>query len=648
MSYHSTNEAQDEMEKPPPPALIRNPNLKTTYDRALNNEKLESMKEHIHHMYMIEDRSLKEVMDAIAQSHKFIASVHQYERKIKNWGFIKKLSSSDFAFIVATTEKRLTEGKRTIFCYGDHEISPKRIEQYQKWQKRKIRKDGGYPTIKKPPRISFHTPPRFESPEPLSSSHMFEKQNITHPTGLVACSPTRQPQEILTDDYVVGLLLKEANGNEEVTHTYEENMQVTEVSTQDTHAREAACHHGFSPPCPGSPAVSPSPSLSENRSLSDDLPENQGILVKGNVPFTESGYKSAPNLENSPSSLPILEKSPSSFSVDLSAAEGSRCDNDAKTTYSIGTTVNPGYARKYIIELCDDIYSKLRQSVNAANRSALTKTLPELIKALAMKLCHDSPSKTSQMNCETMYFIHKRHKEIARQLEALFNLEGEDEPDRDRGHLEDMSVFDKMNMWIRKAGQENSVHPNTELFEGVQDEAEDPTNERNLSTYYKNILDSPAYEWFLENMAKESILKLETPRPRIRQQILDQLPTGTISKRRTPKFYEIIFELEWQHDMELGLQHELLVESQRQTQPSIVMTGSPWKAQGLSMKHYLAQTWPMTGLQLLDALEQAIINRAKHACVSLPGNTHLESRILSSQLIVTATGPAYFIADCGE
>ncbi|KAN0089561.1 hypothetical protein V8E51_019821, partial [Hyaloscypha variabilis] len=605
MSYHSTNEAQDEMEKTPP-ALIRNPTLKTTYDRALINEKLESMKEHIHQMYMIEDRSLKEVMDAIVQSHNFKTSVQRYERKIKNWGFVKNLRPSDVAFIVATKEKRLAEGKRTIFYYGDRVIPPKKIERFQK--RKYPRKYDDYSTIEKPPRISFHTPPRFESPEPLSSSNMFE----------------------------------------EGTHTYEENMQVTEASTQDPHAKEAAGYHGFSPPCRRSPAVSPSPSLSENRSLNDDLPENQGILMKGDVPFTESGYKSAPNLEYSPSSLPILEKSPSSFSVDPSATEGSRRDDDAKTTYSIGTTVDPGYARKYIIELCDDIYSKLRHSVDAANMSALTTTLPELIKAFAMKLCHDYPSQTSQMNRETMYFIHKRHKEIARQLEALFNLEGEDEPDRDRGHLEDMSVLDKMNMWVSKAGQESSVHPNTELFEGVQDEAEDPTNESNLSTYHKNILDSPAYEWFLENVAKESILKLETPRPRIRQQILDQLPPGTISKRRTPKFYEIIFELEWQHDMELGLQYELLVESQRQTQPSIVMTGSPWKAQGLSMKHYLAQTWPTTGLQLLDTLEQAIINRAKHACVSLPGNTHLESRILSSQLLVTATGPAYFIADCGE
>lgn len=34
--------------------------------------------------------------------------------------------------------------------------------------------------------------------------------------------------------------------------------------------------------------------------------------------------------------------------------------------------------------------------------------------------------------------------------------------------------------------------------------------------------------------------------------------------------------------------------------------------------------------------------------VSLPGNMHLATRIIPSHLIVTATGPAYFVADCGE
>ena len=135
----------------------------------------------------------------------------------------------------------------------------------------------------------------------------------------------------------------------------------------------------------------------------------------------------------------------------------------------------------------------------------------------------------------------------------MFNIEDEDEPDRDRGHLEDMSILDKMNMWSSKAGQDYSVHLNTKLFEGVQDDDEDPIDQSDLSTYQKNILDSPAYEWFLGNVTKESILKLETPQQCIRQQILDKLPTGTISERRTPKVYKVTFDLEWQHTMEKRL-----------------------------------------------------------------------------------------------
>lgn len=250
----------------------------------------------------------------------------------------------------------------------------------------------------------------------------------------------------------------------------------------------------------------------------------------------------------------------------------------------------------------------------------------------------------------------------------MFNLDDEDEPNRDRGHLEDMSILDKMNMWSSKAGQDHSIHPKSELFEGVQDDDEDPIDQSDLSTYQKNILDSPAYKWFLGNVAKESILKLETPQQRIRQQILDKLPTGTISKHRTPKVYEVTFDLGWQHTMEKRLQHELLEESKHPIRPvrsSVILTGSPTEAQGLTIKQYLSQTWPTSGFQLLDALRQATASPTKRSygkseaprdCIShaysyaviLPENTQLETTIFPSHLVVKATGPAYLVANCGE
>ena len=336
---------------------------------------------------------------------------------------MKHLKSSDAAFIIAKAKKRAQESaKDTAFFHYSRAIPRKKIEQIQK---RKTQQDDVSPPIgvccafggiqfryqltsykETPPGISYHTP-RFESPEPLSLQHVSEEQNITNPTGLVAFAPPRHSLEVLTGGSLAGLLLKEPNRNKEDTLTYEENEQTTEASAQDTHTRKVASDRVFSP---FNAPTFRMDSLSDSSSLYYDLKETEEILVKGNVPFTDSGYKSAPNLDNSPNSQPILEKSPRPFIVDSSAIGGSRGDDDAKTIYSIGTTVDPGYARKYIIELCNDMYSKLRQSIDTTNRSALTIILPELIKAFTIKLCHDAASETTQMNRETMYFIHKRHR----------------------------------------------------------------------------------------------------------------------------------------------------------------------------------------------------------------------------------------------
>ncbi len=141
----------------------------------------------------------------------------------------------------------------------------------------------------------------------------------------------------------------------------------------------------------------------------DGAPEEQSRMeVKDDdVPFTDSGYKSAPNLEHCPIAQPDLEKSPHPLNVNSSLAREDGDDNDAKTLYSMGTTVNSGHAQTYIIELSKDIYSKLRQSVHAKDLGVLLKVLPELVKAFAIKLCYDAPS---QVNRKIMHFIHKRHQ----------------------------------------------------------------------------------------------------------------------------------------------------------------------------------------------------------------------------------------------
>ena len=208
-------------------------------------------------------------------------------------------------------------------------------------------------------------------------------------------------------------------------------------------------------------------------------------------------------------------------------------------------------------------------------------------------------------------------REVAAQLQAIFNNDDCDEPDRHEGHSGDMHFLDKMNMWRNNAEQDHSAPPNTELFEGVQDDDEDPIDQSKLSAYHKIILDSTAYKWFLKSAAIEASVNFETSLPRIRQQILDKLPTGTVSKLRSPKVYEVKYSFEWQPSMGDRLQDMFSEVSQRSIRPirsSIVMTGSPNQAQGLTIKQYLAQTWPEIGLQVLDALLQSNAYPNSHYC----------------------------------
>jgi hypothetical protein len=142
-------------------------------------------------------------------------------------------------------------------------------------------------------------------------------------------------------------------------------------------------------------------------SLHENVKDQQGGDVKDDVPFTDSGYKSALNLEHSLNVQPDLEKSPDPPDVDSSSARADGDDNDAKTLYSLGTTVNPGHARNYIMELAKDIHSNLHRAVGAKDLTVLSNVLPQLLKAFAIKLCHDAPTR---VNRRIMHFIHKRHQ----------------------------------------------------------------------------------------------------------------------------------------------------------------------------------------------------------------------------------------------
>jgi hypothetical protein len=192
----------------------------------------------------------------------------------------------------------------------------------------------------------------------------------------------------------------------------------------------------------------------------------------------------------------------------------------------------------------------------------------------------------------------------------------EDEPRPSSRHIDDMSVLDKMRMWDQNVGHDIPILPCDDLFNGVnEDDEEDSSQEEELSKYHHLLVESPAYKWFLTSLSNESVIQLESSHPRIRQQILEKLPTGKISKRRTPVIHEVSFNVEWRPTMNERL---LCAYSEDMNGPnlphneSLVITGSPNKSQALTMKQYITQTWSSNGSLVFDVLYTASTSANKY------------------------------------
>jgi hypothetical protein len=124
------------------------------------------------------------------------------------------------------------------------------------------------------------------------------------------------------------------------------------------------------------------------------------------VPFTDSGYASAPN-RNTTSNLQLMDQPRLSEKNKPTGTINDTDGEDFKTIYSAGSTVDRPLAQQYIADLCSNIFSKLGKQFDSQIWSTISSALPELMKAFAIKIGYDS---SAQINQEIMYFIHKRHE----------------------------------------------------------------------------------------------------------------------------------------------------------------------------------------------------------------------------------------------
>ncbi|KAH6989653.1 hypothetical protein BKA56DRAFT_258911 [Ilyonectria sp. MPI-CAGE-AT-0026] len=386
--------------------------------------------------------------------------------------------------------------------------------------------------------------------------------------------------------------------------------------------------------------------------LDSPVPQEFGRDFKDEGAFTDSGYASAPNLNGY-----LSIKS----STGKRGSPGPNCtdNDDTATLYSAGTTVAPARAQAYISEICNDIYSKLNHCVNSKTWPVVSKILPDLIKAFAVRLGNDC---AVQVNRDIMYFVHQRHREVVSQLEAMFSHDTEEQLGNCRPTLQGMPLLDKMSMWRSRDGEDATpAADGDDYFHGVNDDEDQDDHIENidLSAYQKVIFDSQAYKWLLATCKKEVALQQEATtssssctrtNESIRRSLMEKLPTGTISKRYAPSRHEMTFVLGWHLGIALPLERETAEPVSRPPRffPDLVVTGSVNQAQVLTIKQYMSQTWPANGLQMLEVLEEGIQNPKNLESGKSPADAPLVVGRAGIDLVVKASGPAYFIAECGE
>ncbi|KAH8894716.1 hypothetical protein GQ53DRAFT_762769 [Thozetella sp. PMI_491] len=314
-------------------------------------------------------------------------------------------------------------------------------------------------------------------------------------------------------------------------------------------------------------------------------------VVEDDINVTDSGYASFPGAKYNTSD----EVATCVIQPEIKAlASGIIDEQDSGTCYSLATTETCQVTRTYVSELCQDIHKKLDQFTGTNIWPRLERSLPNLVKAFAIKIGQEN---------------NQAHRDIIL-------------PESD------------------------------EVFEGVIDEEEDATTPDTDLPYSNVLLGSVAYKWLIANLQKECALRwskevrtIDT----IRRTILDHLPSDRISKRHGPEPHLAVFRLFWK-DIETRLNAELDCstnpgQTTRMVSDIITVTCDSNQAQAATAREYFEQTWPSAGAGILSSI-QGLMKASSNSGL-LPDGTYIASVLEQPYafFIVTAQPPSILFRD---
>ncbi|RDW80899.1 hypothetical protein BP5796_05597 [Coleophoma crateriformis] len=141
-----------------PPAASDLPQPRALRRSRQGNLDLEDHKDELKNLYLIEDKSLKEVMTIMHENHSLPISMKRYKDRFEAWGWRKNLPGEYAQWMVQKAHKRKREdGKETVFHYGGLQWDKAEAER-SATRSKKPRSGTTAAVVETPSEIDYQTP----------------------------------------------------------------------------------------------------------------------------------------------------------------------------------------------------------------------------------------------------------------------------------------------------------------------------------------------------------------------------------------------------------------------------------------------------------------------------------------------------------
>jgi hypothetical protein len=171
-----------------------------------------------------------------------------------------------------------------------------------------------------------------------------------------------------------------------------------------------------------------------------------------------------------------------------------------------------------------------------------------------------------------------------------------------------------MDLWISKNEVDQPQVSKIDIFVNVKDDEDEIPNQVGISLYSKVITESKAYEWLISSLRKRSTLQWSLKGSHnsnimddIHDNIMEQLPTGTISKKGTTCRHQVKFRLDWHPICETfnkrGLEKATIPREALFKLVTVTCSNNP---QVSTVENYMCQTWPSSWQDTLNLLWEVI------------------------------------------